>query len=193
MENLDVTKKKKTSVGKIILYIFLGFIGIGILGAIFGKEEGSNTKTAESTSASSETEANKSVGLGEVLKTEYFDVTANKMVVVPKINTGNEYTDVKAEEGSKFLIIDVSFKNTDTESRMVMDGDILVNYSGKDYKFDKPETIIADGFGTMLDQINPLITKKTKIVYKIPTELTGKVYWNPGRSDSDQVIYLGDI
>lgn len=76
---------------------------------------------------------------------------------------------------------------------MIMDGSVWINYNGKDYEFDKSETLMIEGWGTMLDQINPLTSKTTNLVYKIPAEITGTALWNPGRSDKDQVINLGEI
>ncbi len=87
----------------------------------------------------------------------------------------------------------MSFKNTSEESRMLMDGVVIINYNGKDYNFDKSETVMADGWGLLLDQINPLTTKTTKLVYKIPTEITGNAYYKPSRSGSNDIIDLGII
>ncbi len=143
--------------------------------------------------ASAEQTASTAVGVGQTLHTQYFDVTANEVSVKDRVNTGNEFADLKAEPGIKYLIINASFKNTDKESRMITDGSVWINYNGKDYEFDNSETVMADGWGTMLDQLNPLISKTTKLVYKIPAEIKGTALWNPGRSDKDQVINLGPI
>jgi len=63
---------------------------------------------------------------------------------------------------------------------MLMDGSVWINYNGKDYEFDKSESIMAEGWGLFLDQINPLISKTTNLVYKIPAEIKGDIYWQPG-------------
>ena len=65
--------------------------------------------------------------------------------------------------------------------------------NGKDYNFDKSETVMADGWGLLLDQINPLTTKTTKLVYKIPAEIIGNAYYKPARSGSNDIIDLGII
>ncbi|MEI6266090.1 MAG: DUF4352 domain-containing protein [Sphingobacteriia bacterium] len=142
---------------------------------------------------SSEQSVATSVGIGQTLQTEYFSVTVNKVSINDRVNTGNEFADLKAEQGNKYLIINATFKNTDQESRMIVDGSVWINYNGKDYEFDKSETVMLEGWGTMLDQINPLTSKTTNLVYKIPAEITGTALWNPGRSDKDQVINLGVI
>ncbi len=63
----------------------------------------------------------------------------------------------------------------------------------KDYEFDKSETVMAEGFGLFLDQINPLTSKTTKLVYKLPAEIKGPAYYEPGRASDNESIYLGDL
>jgi hypothetical protein len=133
------------------------------------------------------------VGIGQVLKTQYFEITVNKVETSNRVNTGNQFVNKEPEKGNKFLIMDVSMKNIDSESRMLDAGTVIINYNGKDYQFDKAETILLEGWGLLLDQINPLTTKNTKLVYKIPDEITGEAKWNPGRTDSDELINLGTI
>lgn len=84
-------------------------------------------------------------------------------------------------------------KNTDTESRMILSGEVLINYNGKDYNFDHPEMIMMPGWQTGLEQINPLTHLVTAVVYKIPKELKGTAYYHPGRSEDGQIIEIGEI
>ncbi|WP_185147321.1 DUF4352 domain-containing protein [Chryseobacterium binzhouense] len=155
-----------------------------------GDDKKSST-TSSTSSASAEAASYKKVG--ETLPTEYFDVTVNTVNVKNSVSTGNEFVDLSAESGTRYLIINTTFKNTSNESRTLIDGEVLVNYKGKDYTFDKSETIMLDGWGLMLDQINPLTTKTTNLVYKIPAELIGTAFYKPGRSGSDDLIDLGTI
>ena len=54
--------------------------------------------------------------------------------------------------------------------------------------------IIENGWGLFFDQINPLTTKTTNLVYKISSELKEQpAYWNPGRSNQRDIIYLGKL
>ena len=141
---------------------------------------------------SSSTEQN-FVKVGEVLITDYFEIKVNKVRLTNAVNTGNMFADLKPEKGHLYLIINVTFKNIDTESRMPTEGSVWINYNGKDYKFDSPETILQEGWGLMFDQLNPLTKKTTNLVYKIPAEIKGDAYWQPGRSRKDQKIYLGNL
>lgn len=167
--------------------------------AQLGKVDTRGSSTADSSSSSSneqteqKTEAPKGIGVGEVLHTDYFDITVNKVSLEDRVNTGNEFANLKPEQGNMYLIINASFKNTDKESRMLMDGSVWINYNGEDYEFDKSETVMLEGWGLLLDQINPLTTKTTNLVYKIPAEITGNAYWRPGRADRDQKILLGNL
>lgn len=184
--------KKKMSIGKKIL---IGFGVLVIIGIISNLGKDKNGKENESSSTSTEQTAETATGvkLGEVLKTDYFDITVNKAEVKDRVSTGNEFSDLKPESGNSYLIINATFKNTDSESRMLMDGSVWINYNGKDYEFDKSETVMLEGWGILLDQINPLTSKTTNLVYKIPTEVKGDAYWQPGRSDNDQRILLGTL
>lgn len=173
--------KHFVSASAFVFFLFIAF------GSNDDKKEGSSISTA----TVKERESFKKVG--EALPTKYFDVTVNKVSVANRVNTGNQFADLEAENGNRYLILDVTFKNMSNESRMLMDGKVSVNYNGKDYTFDKSETVMADGWGLLLDQINPLTTKTTKLVYKIPAEITGNAYYKPARSGSNDIIDLGII
>jgi hypothetical protein len=134
------------------------------------------------------------VGLNEPLKCDYFEVTARKVTTSTDVNTGNQFTDLKAGNGEKFLIINVTFKNIDTESRtLISGGPIYLNDNGKELQYDNPETIMADGWGLFLEPINPMMSKTTNLVYKIPNNYNGSIYWRPERANMDQRINLGYV
>lgn len=187
--------KKKMGFGKKILIGLVILIAIIII-ANTGKDTKSGSDTSNpSSSATTETSTNSTpaIGIGQTLKTDYFEVTVSKAGLTNKLNTGNEYTDEAAGQGNQFLVINTTFKNIDNESRMITDGSVFINYNGKDYEFDKSETIMAEGFGLMLDQINPLTSKTTKLVYKLPAEIKGPAYYKPGRASENERIFLGDL
>lgn len=177
--------KKKMSLGKKIL------IGIGILlalGAI------GNAMDDDDDSSPTTTEPAKVTGIGEVLQTQYFEVGVAKVDIRDRVGTGNQFVEPPADGSTYFVVLEVGFRNTDTESRMITDGSLFVNYNGKEYEFDHSETIMLDGWGTSLEQVNPLITFATRIVYRVPKELTGAAYWQPGRAyGENQRIYIGDL
>jgi hypothetical protein len=189
------TPKKKMSLGKKLL------IGVGVIiliGVIANagkdKKNGSdNSSTTTNSSSETTTPAATTIGIGQTLKTDYFDVTITKAGLTSKLSTGNEFSDEVAGEGNQFLVLTTTFKNVDNESRMITDGSVFISYNGKDYEFDKSETVMAEGFGLFLDQINPLTSKTTKLVYKLPAEIKGPAYYKPGRADENERIFLGDL
>jgi hypothetical protein len=189
-KNQSISKGWKIGVTVVIALIVFAQLGKEDKG---GSSQADNLSSSSNEQTEQKTEESKSVRVGEVLHTDYFDITVNKVSLEDRVNTGNEFADLKAEQGNMYLIINATFKNTDQESRMLMDGSVWINYNGKDYEFDKSETVILEGWGLLLDQINPLTTKTTKLVYKIPAEIKGTAYWQPGRADKDQKILLGGL
>ena len=195
MESSQTSKKKMTTGKKILVGIAVLFV-IGLIGSQLDKDEKGNKNNnagAGSNSSAAATSSATAIGIGQPLKTAYFEVTVSKADLANKINTGNEYTDVTAEQGNQFLIMTTTFKNIDNESRMLIDGSVFIQYNGKDYEFDKSEVITAEGFGLFLDQINPLTSKTTKLVYKLPSEIKGPAYYKPGRASDDEKIFLGNL
>ena len=192
LQNIVINQKKKEKRSKIIIAIVVVFVFfIVILVASTGE---SKTKDKSETESNKTTTVKSYPKIGEILKTEYFDVTVNKIAVTDFINFHNEFMNVKAGNGNKFLLLNVTVKNTDTESRMMFsDGIIWMNYNGKEYKFETSETILAEGWGFIMDDINPLVSKTTNIAYKIPSDIKGEAYFQSGRSNDDERIFLGTI
>lgn len=123
----------------------------------------------------------------------YFNISADSAYYGPSVNTGNRFAEPKKWEGSRFFVIRASFKNLDTESRLPSEGSLFINYNGKDYEFDSVEPVMLEGFNIWFKKVNPLITMKTKIVYRIPDEIHGEVFWRPGRNPNGTKLWLGFI
>lgn len=119
----------------------------------------------------------------------YFDVTVNDCTISKSIDTGNRYSTVKPDPDARFLTVNATFKNTDNEGRLPLEGSLFISKDGKDFKFDTTETIMSDGYGIRLRSLNPLIKLNAKIVYKVPNELSGEVYWKPGRNAEDKKLW----
>lgn len=131
--------------------------------------------------------------IGDKLTTAYFEISLNKIWIDSKVRTGNQFTNLEQEDGSKYLIINITFKNIDTESRLFSEGSVFIDYNNVLYEFDKAEMILADGWGSFLDQLNPLLSKTTNLVYKIPSEIQGNAIWVPGRNNQEKSFFLGKI
>lgn len=123
----------------------------------------------------------------------HFQVTLNSCVAKDRVGTGNSFAEPKVWEGSRFLVIDATFKNIDTEGRLPAEGQVIFKSGGKEYLYDHTESILLDGYGIFLDSINPFVSMRTKIVYRIPLELRGEVFWRPGRNSSGISLWCGFI
>jgi len=119
----------------------------------------------------------------------YFDVTVNDCTISKSIDTGNRSSAVSPDPDARFLTVNATFKNTDYEGRLPFEGSLIISKDDKDFKFDTTETIMSDGYGIRLRSLNPLIKLNTKIVYKVPNELSGDVYWKPGRNDENKKLW----
>nr|DAK20655.1 MAG TPA: protein of unknown function (DUF5067) [Caudoviricetes sp.]DAS78816.1 MAG TPA: protein of unknown function (DUF5067) [Caudoviricetes sp.] len=177
---------------KKVLYGVVGvIIALFLIGTFAGGDSGSKSKSnSESAKTENTNASNNYASVGQTVKDDYFEVTVNSVDVVNSKKI-SDFEELKAEKDTKYLIINVTFKNADKESRMVVDGSVFINYNGTEYEYDHTETILEDGWGLFLDQLNPLTAKTTNIVYKIPAEITGDVIYKPGRGSSE--FYLGAI
>jgi hypothetical protein len=119
----------------------------------------------------------------------YFDVTVNDCTLSKSIDTGNRFTTVKPDADARYLTVNATFKNTDNEGRLPFEGSLFITKDGKDYKFDTTESAMSEGYGIRLRSLNPFIKLTTKIVYKVPNELSGDVYWKPGRNAEDKKLW----
>ncbi len=154
--------------------------------ALAEEKERQKYLSKEETRRSSQISEPSQPSIGGTLRTSYFEITLNDAAVGTSIATGNPFIDQeqgRAGSGNKFIVLDVTFKNIDNESRMPTDGALYFLINGKEYKFDKTEVILAEGWGLFFDQLNPFTKIRTRIVYKVPAELRGTVYWQPGRAD----------
>jgi hypothetical protein len=119
----------------------------------------------------------------------YFDVELKSCRVTSQLNTGNQFANPEVWEGSRFLVLDVAFKNKDKESRIPLPGSAFISVDGSIYEFDQPESIMARGYGVPLQGINPLVTYRTKLVYRVPDESFRDVFWQPGRNEEGKRLY----
>ncbi len=179
--------KKKMSIGK---KVFIGVVAVIILIAIVkcGRKE---TDSERATRMVTEEINNKPIGIGETLHSEYFDVIIKRAYSTSQLETGNEFTNKEADQGNVFAVLEASFTNTDKESRMITDGKLILIKEGKEYVFEKSEIVMLKGWGIMMATINPLNTLNTNIVYQIPANYKGKIFYEPSRSDKR--IFIGDV
>ena len=101
-----------------------------------------------------------------------FTVTANSCTSSTNIGIENARLEPRSQPGSKFLILDATFKNTSGTSQRIEPGALLVNHHGKTYTYDIIEFILDAGYGLPAGPINPLISYRAKLVYRIPNAVS---------------------
>lgn len=119
--------------------------------------------------------------------TGYFETTVNNCTAYKTLNTGNPYTSLESDNDSRFLVVDATLKNIDREGRLPLEGSLVIVKDGVEYKYDTTEHILSEGYG--MKSINPLIKLRTKIVYRVPNEMDGDVYWKPGRNPDGMKLW----
>ncbi|WP_324287474.1 DUF4352 domain-containing protein [Campylobacter sp. MG1] len=135
---------------KFFKFIFVTIIVIIVLGIIFA---GENTPNAKDSNI---------IKIGETLNTSKFAITVHSVKIARNVNTSNFLTNLDAEQGVLYLIIDATFKNISKESRMLLDGDVLIvsKDNGEALKYEVSEVIMQDDWGIFLEPMNPGLTKK---------------------------------
>lgn len=184
---------------KVFKFIGFTFLALFVLGFFIGEKENNNpvpTNTGVEEPIRTSKKESTYVTIGEILKTDKFEVTVNNVALENEVKTGNPYSSLKQEEGVFYLILDIKFKNIDKESRTIFNGNVIVvsNSTGEALTYDRPEHVFAKGWGLFFDSINPGISKKTKLVYKLPNDLSDvSLYYVPYSAPSNTFIALGTI
>jgi hypothetical protein len=123
--------------------------------------------------------------IGDIVKTEYFEVTVNSASFQAWVGDGN--FPVYPGPGNKFLVIHVTYVNSDNEARVLMGGEVVVRVDDKEFLFDAPEVVFAEGY-IAFDSLNPMVTRKGNVVFKVSEGLKGEIFYKPARSS--ELIYL---
>lgn len=153
--------------------------------ATSGEEEGTSLDTKENTETTSndsvKKESNKATkeekadekefAIGEEVKVGNLSYIVNGVEETNKISNvlGDKTTD------GKFVIVELTVKNHDKESRMVDSNMFKIKTTdGTEYSADSTLDMYVNenGIGFFLEDINPNISKTGKIVFELPTEAT---------------------
>jgi len=167
----------KPSKWAIISFIVVIFLGVGVFLVL--KNNFSISGYFKSQNSLEKTGGREYI-IGDVVQNKSFAYRVNGIQFSNRV--GNLFIGQDAGEGNKFLIIDVEIKNIDTESRMIDEGEVRTSYNGKWLKFESPEPVLSDDFITF-DVLNPLISVRGKVAFKVPAQLEGPFYWIPPRTN----------
>ncbi len=176
-------------IGLILGIIIFVVLAVGSVGGSSSSSStsGSSSKSSEKSSVSSVDSAKKEktekpveMGkIGEPYVTNHFEVTVSKIQTVDSLKV-DTFTYLDKEEGVKYLIITVSAKNIANESKSLISAGKVILGDGEDkIQITSDETMLSEGYGAFLEGVNPKLTKKTKLVYKIPADYADKsIVWD---------------
>ncbi len=184
------TRPKTHFIAKIAFALIAILIVVAIVALVKDKKNGSARENVRDvTTAKGPLVAN----MGESIHTRFFDVTVEKISVTDKVTDLNQAHGLSEERNSQYLVIEISLKNLDKESKLMPAGELQIESGAETMKYERSETILKDGWGELMDNIGTGETMKTKLVYKVPAGIHGKVYYYPEILYSKDRIFLTDL
>jgi hypothetical protein len=196
------TTAKKKSKWRYAVYILGGLVLLRACGSLSSESPKSSTApTTGKVEKVPEAPRGQTIGvIGQPFNSRYFEVIVHGVEKTARLVTDNELVNEFMSENTltpeeAYLVIDAQYKNTDSESRTIGAGELIIVASdGKSYTFDNAETIMAKGWNLNLETINPLMSYRTKIVYKIPASLRGEArFISHNRAERTSYILLGKL
>ncbi len=186
LTNINLEKKpfylnKKIVTGTLVFLFLIITVGMD-----------SNTKLAETANVEkSETEFHE---VGQLLQFNSLDIQLLNFEITDYVNTGNRFTNLKPEQGNQYVILDVSYRNTETSPFRFRDTGILTLFiDGKIYSYDKTETVMLEGWHLLYKTLNPMNVYNTKLVYKIPIVPGAGIFWQPLTNSTNDIYALGKL
>ncbi|WP_159017455.1 DUF4352 domain-containing protein [Cognatiluteimonas profundi] len=91
--------------------------------------------------------------------------------------------------GNRFVVLDVDVRNTDTQPRVFSEGKLVAVDEQRERTFATPVNIFADGY-LQLQVLQPSASARGKIVYEVPGDMKGVLYWVPGEGGERILLHL---
>lgn len=101
------------------------------------------------------------------------------------------FDDKQAAKGNHFVVLDVVVRNTDTQPRVFSEGRIIAANASRERTFPTPVNVFADGY-LQLQVLPPSTGARGKIVYEVPDDASGVLYWVPG-GDTRRILLHPDV
>ena len=101
------------------------------------------------------------------------------------------FDDKQPAKGNHFVVLDVAVRNTDTQPRVFSEGQIIASDASRERSFTTPVNIFADGY-LQLQVLPPSTAARGKIVYEVPDDARGVLYWVPG-GDTQRILLHPDV
>ena len=162
--------------------VLSGILILGVLATIGsnGSEEEqpvidqTNEPQTETNSSSIGVESpEQNFSIGDSVTVGKFEFMVNTSEEMTEIASGNEFIDNITTEG-KFIVVNVTVKNNDTESRMV-DGSMFTIVDNQGRKFSTLDDLelvtILENEYIFLDSINPGMSLTGTFVFEVPSDI----------------------
>jgi hypothetical protein len=94
--------------------------------------------------------------------------------------------------GNRFVVLDVDVRNTDTQPRVFSEGKLVAVDEQRERTFATPVNIFADGY-LQLQVLQPSARARGRIVYEVPDDLKGVLYWQPGEGGERILLHLRPV
>jgi hypothetical protein len=91
--------------------------------------------------------------------------------------------------GNRFVVLDVDVRNTDSQPRVFSEGKLVAIDEHRERTFSTPVNIFADGY-LQLQVLQPSARARGKIVYEVPDNMKGVLYWVPGEGGERILLHL---
>ena len=139
----------------------------------------SDTPSSDNNSSEDSSEANSDVEkykIGDTVKTEGWEITVNSVDAVEKIQA--DYGSFKPEEGSKYVVLNVTVKNLSTESSTFLPSfstnrDVRAKIKYQEYEFSATN-LLGHSEDLHNTGLNPLSSKTGIIAFSIASDVAEK-------------------
>lgn len=89
------------------------------------------------------------------------------------------FEEKRAAAGHRLLVLDISVHNRSKEPRVFLEGRVVAVGGATERTFARPVEMLSEGF-LSLQVLEPSARVRGRIVYQIPRQLEGPLYWIPG-------------
>ncbi|WP_428912116.1 DUF4352 domain-containing protein [Niallia sp. Krafla_26] len=167
--------KERKPIWKRWWFWILIIIIIGIASCGGGDEDTGTEQQVEEqgdTSAKEEETKEELLSVGQPVKTGDFEYVVKGSSETNEIKSDNQFIDSKTTTG-KFIVVDYSVKNLDSEARMVDAGLFRIKSGGNEFKpmQDGDIMMLLGDANLFLEEVNPQMSREGKIVFEVPADL----------------------
>jgi hypothetical protein len=160
------------------------WVGLFAATAMIASCNGKNSHLLDRFRAGSDQDSRATTAI-EPLDTRLVSAHATDRISLPGLD------DKQPAKGNHFVVLDVAVRNTDTQPRVFSEGQIIAANASRERTFPTPVNIFEEGY-LQLQVLPPSAGARGKIVYEIPDDASGVLYWVPG-GDTRRILLHPDV